>query len=445
VWLSELRLYYCPARQLVNHDDYREMVVYRAAVKGVIEHSRVVVLSGRSRVLALMGSGGRDAGVAARAGVWASVGVACAMLVLLGGCAARTSRSGGPVRATTATASQSLSLSALSCFSSSACTAIGSISAGSSRRSVAERWNGSSWSAQLVPTPADQDLLSVSCPSLTVCFAVGYASVLGTDSSLRDYVPLVERWAGGRWSMQSTPRIPAPTLLDVSCASPDACTAIGHSGLPSSHSARPLVERWDGMRWSIQRAAGNADAVSCPSTRGCIAVGIDLSGSGFAAAERWSGARWSRRRIPSSNSHPFHDLNISDLSCSSMSACIAVGFWAECAGSPQVCPLHGLAWLRNGSRWSVHSVSGGGYDTVSCVSPHWCVGAAPRQLSLWNGKRWSTTFKLTGRGQTFTDVSCTSVNACIAVSDNGKVAEQWDGRSWNSIAPPATAPAPANP
>lgn len=243
--------------------------------------------------------------------------------------------------------------------------------------------------------------------------------------------------------MQSTPRIPAPTLLDVSCASPDACTAIGSSGLPSSHSARPLVERWDGMRWSLQRAAGHADAVSCPSTRGCIAVGTGLSGSGsgFAAAERWNGSRWSRRRIPSSNPHPFQGVNISDLSCSSMSACIAVGFWAECAGSPQVCPRRGLTWRLNGSRWSVHSVSGGGYDTVSCVSANWCVGAAPRQLSLWNGKRWSTTFKLRGRGQMFADVSCTSVNACIAVSEDGKVAEQGDGRSWNSIAPPATAPA----
>jgi len=149
----------------------------------------------------------------------------------------------------------------------------------------AERWNGRSWSAQLVPTPAYPDLLSVSCPSLTFCFAVGYSTVYGADSGLKNFVPLVERWAGRSWSMQSTPRIPAPTLDDVSCASPDACTAIGSSGLPSSTGARPLVERWDGTRWSIQRPAGPADAVSCPSTTGCIAVGTSLSG--FAVASRW--------------------------------------------------------------------------------------------------------------------------------------------------------------
>jgi hypothetical protein len=195
----------------------------------------------------------------------------------------------------------------------------------------------------------------------------------------------VERWADGSWSMQSTPRIPAPTLADVSCAAPDACTAVGGSGLPSSTGAQPLVERWDGTSWSIQRASGGADVVSCPSRTGCVAVGI--SPSGFAVAERWNGSRWSRRRIPPSNPPSFGFLKISDVSCSSMSACTAVGFWAECAGGPVACPVHGRAWVLNRSRWSVHSVSGGGYDTVSCVSANSCVGAAARELSVWNGKR----------------------------------------------------------
>jgi len=156
-------------------------------------------------------------------------------------------------------------------------------------------------------------------------------------------------------------------------------------------------------------------------------------------AERWNGSRWSRRRIPPSKP-AFGFLKISDLSCSSMSACTVVGFWAECAGGPVACPVHGLAWVLNRSRWSVHSVSDGGYATVSCVSANWCVGAAPRRLDLWNGKRWSSKFKLRGRGQ-LAGVSCTSVRACIAVSDDGKVAEQWDGRSWNRVVPPASSPA----
>lgn len=384
---------------------------------------------------ALIGSGGRDAGATARARVSTSVAVACAMVVLLGGCAARALRSAASVRTTTATAAQPLSLGAVSCSSSSACTAVGY--AGSRWEPVAERWNGSSWSAQRIPTPVHPDLLSVSCPALTLCFAVGYSTVYGADSALKNFVPVVERWAGGSWSMQGTPRIPAPTLHDVSCDSPDACTAVGYSGLPSSNGAQPLVERWDGTRWSIQRTAGPADVVSCPSTTGCIAVGIGLSG--FPVAERWNGSRWSRQRIPLANAQS-NGLKISDLSCSSMSACTVVGSWAACAGGSAACPVHELAWVLNRSRWSVHSVSDGGYDAVSCVSANWCVGAAPRQLGLWNGKRWSTKFKLRGRGQ-LVDVSCTSVRACMAVSDAGNVAEQWNGRRWNRVAPPASTPA----
>jgi hypothetical protein len=380
-----------------------------------------------------------------RARVWASVAVGCAMSVLLGGCAVGALRSGGSVRATTATASRSLSVGAVSCFSSSACTAIGSLYAGSRREAVAERWNGSSWSAQRIPTPADSDLLSLSCPSQTLCFAVGYASVLAPDGDLKKFIQLVERWAGGSWSMQSTPRIPAANLNDISCASPDACTAIGGSGLPSSTGTRPLVERWDGTSWSIQRSAGRADVVSCPSRTGCVAVGISLSG--FAVAERWNGSRWSRRRLPSGYRQSFGFLNISGLSCSSMSACTAVGFWGECAGGPVACPVHGRTWVLNRSRWSVHSVSDAGYDTVSfsdasydtvsCVSANWCAGTAVGQLRLWTGKRWSTMFKLRGRGH-LAGVSCTSITACIAVSDDGKVVEQWNGKSWKRVAALAT-------
>jgi hypothetical protein len=260
---------------------------------------------------------------------------------------------------------------------------------------VAERWNGSSWSAQRVPTPADPDLLSVSCPSQTLCFAVGYASVLAPDGDLKGFIQ--------------------------------------------------LVERWDGTSWSIQRSAGPAAVVSCPSTTGCVAVGISLSGS--AVAERWNGSRWSRQRLPSGSRQSFGGLYISSLSCSATSACTAVGYWGECAGDPVVCPVHGRTWVLNRSRWSVHSVLDASYDrvsfsdasnaTVSCVSANWCVGAVVGQLRLWTGKRWSTMFKLRGGGH-LAGVSCTSVTACIAVSDDGKVVEQWNGESWKRVAPLAT-------
>jgi hypothetical protein len=392
-----------------------------------------------------MRSGRRHAGAGAAVGarVWGTVGVACTMLMWLGGCATRASSSGRPVRAMTASAAPSLSLVAVSCSSSSACTAIGSVTAGSKEESVAERWNGSSWSPQRIPTPPHPDLLRVSCPSLTVCFAAGYATTYAANGDLKQFVPLVDRWAGGSWSRQSTPKVPDPVLDDVSCASPDACTAIGGFGLPGNNGQRPLAERWDGTHWSIQRPPAWADVVSCPSSTGCIAI-IGISDRGAPVAERWNGSRWSRQRRPLSNQH---DFVVSDLSCSSMSACTAVGFWAACAGGPAACPAHGLAWILDRSRWSVHRVphaptdsfeNGAGYATVSCVSADWCFGAGSHQLALWNGTRWSIKFKLSRRGETLAGASRTSVSACIAVSDDGKLAEQWNGQTWNRVAPPAS-------
>lgn len=277
-------------------------------------------------------------------------------------------------------------------------------------------------------------------PVTNLCFAVGYATTYAANGDLKHFVPLVERWAGGSWSRQSTPKVPEPVLNDVSCASAQACTATGGFGLPGNHGQRPLAERWDGTRWSIQRPPARADVVSCPSSTGCIAIGI--SDRGAPVAERWNGARWSRQRQPLSNQHDFF---VSDLSCSSMSACTAVGFWTACAGGPAACPAHGLAWNLDGSRWSVPRVPraptdsfdhGAGYATVSCVSADWCFGAGSQQLALWTGTRWSIKFKLSRRGERLAGASCTSVSACIAVSDDGKLAEQWNGQRWNRVRSP---------
>jgi hypothetical protein len=135
--------------------------------------------------------------------------------------------------------------------------------------------------------------------------------------------------------------------------------------------------------------------------------------------------------------HGLVDYVVSDISCSSMSSCVAVGYSTPCAGSPSVCPVHGLTWVLNGSGWSVRRASGSGYDTVSCVSATWCLGSAARRVALWNGQRWSTTLELRGRRQ-LAAVSCASATACLAISDDGRLAEQWNGAGFSRVAPPSS-------
>jgi hypothetical protein len=195
-----------------------------------------------------MGSGGRTADRTLRGRVWAGVAVLSALCLLAGGGAARALRSAAGARTGHPRAAQPLSLRALGCFSSTACTAVGYVNTRSGGQ-VAERWDGSSWSRERIPAPRDSDVLRVSCPSASVCFAVGYASVLSRNGDVKHFIGLTERWDGTSWSRQSTPKVIDPTLDDVSCASPVACTIIGGTGL-SGAGARPLAEHWDGTGWS---------------------------------------------------------------------------------------------------------------------------------------------------------------------------------------------------
>jgi hypothetical protein len=172
----------------------------------------------------------------------------------------------------------------LSCLSSRFCIAVGyggqeNILSGEDQ-TFAERWDGSSWSVQTTPRGAGEfEFYGVSCTSPSACTAVGSYS-RGPSLPART---LAERWNGTSWSVQRTPNGSGSDnyLSGISCASSRECVAVGDSG-PQLLEA-PLVERWDGTRWSIERTPdvgnGGLGAVSCTSRIICTAVGSDLGGA----------------------------------------------------------------------------------------------------------------------------------------------------------------------
>src|SRR5262249_55736664 len=144
------------------------------------------------------------------------------------------------------------------------------------------------WSVTPSPNPVipTGQLFWVSCPAANSCMAVGtYTKASGAG------VALAERWNGSTWRIQP---IPSPrgaawsNLFGVSCTSPSACEAVGTTASRSG-ALKVLAEGWNGSRWQIQPAlslagGGQLNGVSCTSASACTAVG----GSGAGPlAERW--------------------------------------------------------------------------------------------------------------------------------------------------------------
>ncbi len=332
-------------------------------------------------------------------------------------------------------------LNGVSCTSATACTAVGSYQTRSGKHvTLAERWNGSTWSRQPTPNPASPPrsaLAAVSCTSATACTAVGSSAVDNFGSNSRT---LAERWNGTTWSIQPTPNGPAGNFLTgVSCPAPAACIAVGGSN------GAPLAEAWNGISWSIQptpTTSGSSpqlNSVSCASPSACIAVG-GRAIPGGAFAERWDGSSWSIQLIQG-----IHDnAALNGVSCPAASACIAVGYDLEVT--------LGEAW--DGTSWSVEptpnppsTLGTHRLTSVSCTSPSFCmaVGLTPKGLSSitlaerWNGTRWTIVPTPTRGEITLSGVSCTSPSACIAVGSSvggGVLSERWDGTRWSLLTTP---------
>jgi hypothetical protein len=325
-------------------------------------------------------------------------------------------------------------LNAASCVSRSACIAVGNTS--NSRvisLTLAQRWNGHTWSIQPTPSPADGgNLIGVSCPSRSSCLAVG-----GHGNPFTEIPPdtLAERWNGTTWRIQPTPnpRGGGWFLIAVSCTSPSACTAVGGRLVPPGTPGGTLAERWNGHTWSIQptpNPAGHGvkllNSVACTSRSSCMAVGNEfdpVTGESLGTlAELWNGHTW--RIVPTFKPAPAGpNAGLNGVACTSASACTAVGNQTL---------ARTLAERWNGRTWQIQATPNlaGAQNTtlasVACPTRTVCtafgvdltVPGAPVTLAeRWSGGKWriQPTPGLVAYDIGFPGVACPTVSACYAV------------------------------
>jgi hypothetical protein len=326
-------------------------------------------------------------------------------------------------------------LNGVSCASATACMAVGEYfttypSAGGT---LAESWDGTSWTIPSTPNPtgaSDSVLEAVSCTSANACTAVGYANQAGTG------VTLAERWDGTSWTIQSTPNPDGATrsgLSGVSCTSPSACTAVG-GYTNQAGTGVTLAERWDGTSWTIQPtpnptsvSAAGLNAVSCSSASACTAVGgYDTTGvTDVTLAERWDGTSWTIQTTP--NSAGNGNL-LNGVSCASATACTAVGqVTSGLITSTLAERWNGIAWTIQPTPNPAGAKDFSVFQGVSCASASACTavgwysdtqGRDFTEAQRWGGGVWAiqaTPNPPLSRYSRLFGVSCTAVTVCTTV------------------------------
>jgi hypothetical protein len=245
------------------------------------------------------------------------------------------------------------------------------------------------------------------------------------------------------WSLQTTPNpegITNSSLRDVSCVSGSECVAVGRSyGL--------LSETWNGSAWSLHSmpevgtSINEVKAVSCSSFSACTAVGLywDSETTSKTLVERWNGTEWSVQS--SVNSAGAKENRLYEVSCTSATFCMAVGIYtdSESKGHPLSETWNGTEWKLQAVPEPVGSSTGNYLNDVSCTASNACtaVGWASGNIlaERWNGAEWkvqttpATEASLEG-------VDCFSASFCMAVGQTvggtAAYAGSWNGTEWKS-------------
>ena len=313
------------------------------------------------------------------------------------------------------------SLGGVDCASAKACMAVGYSDANnaSTQEALAMRWDGAAW--HLAVPSEEASLSGVSCPSDSRCFAAGTSFPDG-----RHGAPVIVRWSHQKWSSAKLPTRKSQVEQDlegIDCPTTTSCLAVGATSNGPGTPFHTLVYRYNGSTWSIIKSpnpssapAGNVfQDVSCVSATKCFLIGT--AGEQM-LVERWNGTGWKRQHLPALSGNAF----LNGISCSSASACVAVGYIGNSDGSQQT-----LALVYNGTSWQRHLTAKSPiayFSDVSCTTAA-CVavgtrattqGQAPYVVKYATGK-WHPMSAPSG-GSALTNylaVGCWSGASCQAV------------------------------
>ncbi|TMC83309.1 MAG: hypothetical protein E6J06_08895 [Chloroflexi bacterium] len=341
----------------------------------------------------------------------------------------------------------------ISCPTATICFAVGDYGT-----IVATTNGGTGWA--LGPSIGSAEY-GVSCPSTTVCVAVGFdGAVAATDNS------------GTTWSTQSSGT--AQSLRSVSCPSTTACFAVGDAGTviatsnggttwssQTSNTTQALfaiscpstttcfavtnganfIKTVDGATWSMPAAVGLATGltgISCPSTTTCFATDADNPTTNLIYSTTNSGGTWTVSFNLANDPNAGITAAFAAIACPSTMNCYAVGGEGLIAATSD-----------GGLNWRTDNV-----PTAAQLSSISCPGAGNCYASLWQangstvlhtidfGGSWTAQYGGGTNQIAYTSINCGSAMMCVAIGYGGVTSvTNTAGAAWSTQRPTgSTAP-----
>ncbi|MGH7488697.1 MAG: hypothetical protein ACREMY_24315, partial [bacterium] len=169
------------------------------------------------------------------------------------------------------------------------------------------------WTARQLSAVGQAPLFSISCPSVSLCVAVGASNTVASSA---------DPSAGtGAWSAISLGGAGYPNqneIKGVSCPSPQLCVAVSFEGLIlTSTDPTGGIAAWGIADLNPSGPRTHFYGVSCPSPSFCAAV---AGGGKIATSTDPSGgaSAWTVTQVPG-------PVELRGISCPSSSLCVAVG------------------------------------------------------------------------------------------------------------------------
>ena len=292
--------------------------------------------------------------------------------------------------------------------------AVGALSSefGTAIATLAEHWNGSSWTIVSTPSPGlapyfGDGLNSVAAVSSSDVWAVGQAGLsLGGESAL------IEHWDGTAWAVVPSPQVSSSTLTSVSATSSTNVWAAG--SYHTSQGYRALVEVWNGSTWSLVSDSDSAvTSISATSPTDVWATANDV--------EHWDGSSWSIvSTLPASAVTAVASNDVWVIEANTQLAHWDGSTW-HVVSSPQIGNLHAISANTSNNAWAV-----GLSSSNQPVTEHWD-GSTWSQVNAPNGSHSGGLLAVALNG-----------SSAFAVGDHASEPHRelqglqirWDGSKW---------------